>query len=248
MPTCWHEACEGRTHRHDGGVIIAGRTRSGKRWFWAATDMDGPEEHGYTDTEAEAIAAYRAAAERIAGTRDTSGSIYAGHAAGKLKRLNAARRAAKPAPDTRDARTVEHLYFVYDTDELNGRTAYHVGTAQIIKKTPKRIYFRYENGVTRSKQEATRFLDREVLERDGEVSLPGGWWEPERHLYATEDAAQAVIDARTAPKPEPVDLAGLRRAAADAHPDRGGTDEAFRAAHGRYIAAKRRAKTLTAAD
>ena len=42
------------------------------------------------------------------------------------------------------------------------------------------------------------------------------------------------------PVPEP-SLAQLRRAAADAHPDRGGSAGAFMAAHARYVEAKRRA-------
>lgn len=241
MPLCWPDGRTRCPHRHDEFLIL-GRTRSGKRWFWCVSNSTNAamHEHGYADTEPEAVAAYTVAAEHVAGERLCSCFIRAGYAASQLKRLNAAKRAAKPAPETDDTRIVEYLYgtYYYVSDDNRFPDRHGVTEFPITKKTAKRIYY------LRERDAGTGFVDRQVLERDGTVLNRGRMaHEDDFRLYATREAAQAVF---AAPEPEPVDLGALRRAAVDAHPDRGGSNEAFREAHARYERAKRRAKAQAA--
>jgi len=58
----------------DTPLIMWGRCRSGRRWFWAVPDFDGPREHGWADTEERAVNAAEAAVERLAGGRVTTGA------------------------------------------------------------------------------------------------------------------------------------------------------------------------------
>lgn len=103
MTICWPPGCD-HNYNHPGPSIYAGRCRSGRRWFWAATLLSGdyPWEHGWADTEKEAVATYRKAGERLArlDTRGREGvgcgSTNAGHAADRLKEVNAAKRRARP--------------------------------------------------------------------------------------------------------------------------------------------------------
>jgi hypothetical protein len=89
---------------------------------------------------------------------------------------------------------------------------------RITKKTPRRIY--YEAGYL------VRFVDRRRLEADGEVHRKSaGWWERDATVYLQPP----VLEQATAP-----DLGVLKAAMAAAHPDRGGTHEAFIAARRRY--------------
>lgn len=126
---------------------------------------------------------------------------------------------------------VEYLYgtlaYYNDDNEWVRRVVPH----RITKRTPKRIYYR------RGRAGRVGFVDRAILEAEGVVTNRGrSHWEDDYQLYATHGAALAAI----APDPEPT-LKELRRAAADAHPDRGGAHEAFLAAQARYETAKRRA-------
>jgi hypothetical protein len=85
-----------------------GRCKSGKRWFWIAAEMwadhkcddpvcvyGGPHECGWEDTEELAIKAMSEAIVRLGG-QPCSGHGNVGTAADALKRLNAAKRAARP--------------------------------------------------------------------------------------------------------------------------------------------------------
>src|SRR5260370_35373960 len=91
--------------------------------------------------------------------------------------------------------------------------------------------------VTRPYGDRTGYVSRQALERDGEV-----WYRAGReHLYATCERAQAIIDAHPRKPRGRRDLRELRRAMADAHPDRGGTNEEFIAARERYERALRQA-------
>jgi hypothetical protein len=245
MTLCWPGGRGRCPHKHDE-FLITGRTRSGKRWFWCVSNGDdaGIGEHGYADTDTEAEAAYTAAAERIAGERLCCCYSRAGYASRELKRLNAAKRAAKPASDADDARIVEYLYGTYHhvSDDNRFPDRYGIAEFPITKKTAKRVYY------LRNDDGATGFVDRQVLEREGEIKNRGrAYYDDDWHLYATREAAQAVLDSWTAPKTEPVDLQALRRAAVEAHPDRGGSNEAFREAHARYQRARQRAKAAATA-
>lgn len=126
--------------------------------------------------------------------------------------------AAEPTP-------AEFLYELWDANWDDGPLGnYQVLAHPITKKTARRIYFTYSTGGHRA-----GFVDRQRIEADGEVYH--GYTRRRLHLTPPE------IPARSKPQT----LAELKAAMADAHPDRGGTDEAFIAARQRY----ERARALT---
>src|SRR5688500_18326251 len=105
----------------------------------------------------------------------------------------------------------------------------HVVQFRITKKTPKRIYYIPENWG----RPVQRFVDRVALERAGQVRRrSAGWWEPDATVYLKPPELQQHA------KP---DLAALRAEMAAAHPDRGGSNEAFIAARQRYEQARKAA-------
>ena len=81
----------------------------------------------------------------------------------------------------------------------------------------------------------------------GAARLPGRpWYHRGGTVYATREAAEEYLYARERDLERKRHEAGpelrrLRMAMADAHPDRGGTDEEFMAARERYEQAVRRA-------
>ena len=111
--------------------IQYGRCRSGKRWFWAATQILNPEteKFGSADTEHQALVAARMAVIEIAGGKPASVSFSANLAAHKLRELNEAKRAARPGSSAKGSGPVELLY--------NDRG----DPFPIIKKTRARIYY-----------------------------------------------------------------------------------------------------------
>ena len=114
---------------------------------------------------------------------------------------------------------VEYLYELWDANWDDGPLGnYQVLRWEITKKTPKRIYFD-RNG-------HSGFVDRQRIEADGEVLH--GYTRRRLHLNPPELPGQ----------PKPPSLPELKAAMADAHPDRGGTDEAFIAARARYERAR----------
>jgi hypothetical protein len=124
---------------------------------------------------------------------------------------------------------VEFVYGIDSTvsDDTRFYRAPHVVKFRVVKKTPKRVYYEIKGW--------TRFVDRHRLETDGKVLRKrGGWWEPDLTVYLNPPA----IEQHKAPS-----LADLWTAMADAHPDRGGTDEAFIAARHRYEQARTRETT-----
>ena len=116
---------------------------------------------------------------------------------------------------------VEYLYELWDANWDDGPLGnYQIRRHPITKKTTKRIYFTYLNG-------RSGFVDRQQIEADGEIYH--GYTRRRLHLTPPEIPS----------RPKPPSLPELRKAMADAHPDRGGTDEAFIAARQRYEAAAR---------
>ena len=110
----------------------------------------------------------------------------------------------------------EFLYELWDANWDDGPLGnYQILRHPITKKTPKRIYF------TRGGSRAA-FVDRRQIEANGEIFY--------RPIARTLYLAEPQIPGR----PKPPSLPELRKAMADAHPDRGGTDEAFIAARQRY--------------
>lgn len=122
-----------------------------------------------------------------------------------------------------DLAATEYLYELWDANWDDGPLGnYQILAHPITRKTAKRIYF--TRGGSRP-----AFVDRQRIEADGEI-----FYRPiARTLYLRPPEIPH--------QPKPPSLPELRKAMADAHPDRGGTDEAFIAARQRYERA--RAKT-----
>jgi hypothetical protein len=139
---CWHP--DGRLHcgsaHRDDEHYSYGRCRSGRRWFWTAFSFGLQAEpfdtYGWADTEQEALDVARAAIVRAANGCKASAACWASAASHKLKELNAAKRAARPASGAADSKFVEYLfgYRSYDGERYLKRF-------QITKKTAKRIYY-----------------------------------------------------------------------------------------------------------
>ena len=122
----------------------------------------------------------------------------------------------------------EFLYELWDANWDDGPLGnYQILAHPITKKTARRIYFTYSTGGHRS-----GYVDRQKIEADGAVYH--GYTLRRLHLTRPEIPH----------RPKPSSLPELKQAMADAHPDRGGTDEAFIAARGRY----ERARALAAAS
>ena len=124
----------------------------------------------------------------------------------------------KDAPN--DLAVTEFLYELWDANWDDGALgSYQVLRHEITKKTAKRIYFTYLNG-------RTGYVDRQRIEVDGEIYH--GYTMRRLHLAPPELPHQ----------PKPPSLPELRKAMADAHPDRGGSSEAFITARSRYEQAR----------
>ena len=124
---------------------------------------------------------------------------------------------------------LEHAEFLYELWDANWDDG-PAGNWQILehpitKKTSKRIYFTYSTGSHRA-----GYVDRQRIEADGEIYH--GYTLRRLHLSRPE-----IPDHSKRPS-----LAELKQAMADAHPDRGGSDEAFIAARRRYESAKATAR------
>jgi hypothetical protein len=136
---CWHQDFERCRLDHKGdGFFYYGRCRSGRRWFWEASNFRDRNEkaHGWENTEQEAVAAARAAVVCMAGGHKAFAKFRPGFASETLKQINKAKRAASPPSDSKDSKFVEYLYS-YDRYEFEW-TFYRF---QIVKKTAKRIYY-----------------------------------------------------------------------------------------------------------
>ena len=118
-----------------------------------------------------------------------------------------------------DLARVEYLYELWDANWDDGPLGnYQILRHEITRKTGKRIYFHFRG--------RTAFVDRQQIESDGEI-----FYRPNaRTLYLAEPEIPH--------QPKLQSLAELKQAMADAHPDRGGSDEEFIAARRRYEAAK----------
>jgi hypothetical protein len=131
--------------------------------------------------------------------------------------------AAKQASD------VAPVEFLYGIEAEHGSgpdwVPMRVVKFRVTKKTARRIYY-----LPHEWRDEQRFVDRLTLERDGQVTRKsGGWWESDLTVYLDPP----VIEQTQSP-----DLVELKAAMAAAHPDRGGTDEAFIAARQRYDRAR----------
>jgi len=173
----------------------------------------------------------------IAGSRP--GRSHAG------EQISAARRKARPPkPEAYEAARFEYLYVPCVRIRCNGyfpETRRWVQEVPISRKTAKWIYYTSETWDRVEAVVSPGRISREDFEA-GVIPIPGDRHRPGpagRHFFATRDAAEADLHrgerertgqaAREAPP-----IKELRRAMADAHPDRGGTAEWFIEARRRY--------------
>lgn len=102
---------------------------------------------------------------------------------------------------------------------------YALQTWPIIKRTEKRIYFRGgDTGCVDWKRERTSFIDLSKFNADGVA-----WHRKLQELLHLSRPPEIQT------RPKPKTISELKREMADAHPDRGGTNEAFIAARQRYV-------------
>ncbi|GAA3590684.1 hypothetical protein [Streptomyces osmaniensis] len=131
-----------------------------------------------------------------------------------------------------DLEAVEYLYAIeadhYEGDDSRFYVPKRVITFRITKKTAKRIYYlRHE----RLGRHDIGYIDRQQIEAEGELfRKSAGWWEADARLYLKPPVLEVY-----APAP---DLAALKAAMRAAHPDMGGSHEAFLEAHERYERAR----------
>lgn len=150
-------------------------------------------------------------------TCDVYNCVAAAHLTDRPMRdaLAAATPPVLPAP-------VEYLYELWDANWDDGPLGnYEIRRHPITRKAPRRILFTF--------MDRPSFVDRERIEADGAI-----YHRPLRCLLY-------LAPPELPTHPEPASLQTLRRAMADAHPDRGGTETAFMTAHTAYQEARRRA-------
>lgn len=144
---------------------------------------------------------------------------------------------------TADLAPIEYLYGTWWSDDDNGYHVMSVIPFRIVKKTAKRIFYVKDwiNGETAR----LGSVNRQELEDKGEVyNHSRGYWNADFHLTAKpHDLDTNRVD----PSALKAELAKLRVEMADVHPDRGGTDAAFIAAHKRYEAAREKFRRLVPA-
>ncbi len=239
-----------------------GRCRSGQRWFWSAhTFGTGRCANGFVATDAEAMDAAMLAIRDFREGLPILAQVSHGCASHALKELNKAKRAARPPPDTTDSRVVDYLFSGKRSDYGYGNLNLH--RFRITKRTAKRIFYAREcesvdehgepitsMGRDVSGRGKVGFVDRVKLETDGSIWTSHTWW-PDWHLYLSLEALIADLRRHDEKPIDPTDLAALKQAMADAHPDHGGSTAAFIAARARYVAARRSQRagaTVTAAE
>lgn len=261
---CWHHRNK-RSDRcgikhSDDILFLYGRCRSGRKWFWAVRSSYRLEKeaHGWEDTEQGALDAARAAVKEFVQGHRTGAFFDAGTASYKLKEINAERRAARPSSSSTHSKPTEYLfsYHAYVSDQDSRVTRYFY-RFQIVKKTAKRIYYLdtaeeideltgelVDRGyplIPDLKYVQHGFVDRQKLEADGEVRNRGRHWSSDDyHLYAS---LQTVRERHSLCDAAREDISALKAAMAAAHPDRGGSNEAFIEARRRYVDARRRVRS-----
>ena len=177
------------------------------------------------------------------------------------------RWACAPKAVASDAAPVEYLYVPCARVRYHGHAAETrrwVQEVPIVRKTAKWIYYASDSWNRREAVVSPGRVSREAFETDrhgypaGVIPVPGDHrpGPAGRLLFATRQAAEdhlhrgarerAEQAAPPAPPvkaaPQTLPLRELRRAMADAHPDRGGTAEQFIKAHRRYQTVLRAAR------
>lgn len=191
--------------------------------------------------------AARAVVKRSAAAETVVVIAWHGTARSTLKLINAVRRRERPTPPYRGGTDTAPVEYLYGTDwqpTSRNRFGEPVGEREVVvefritKKTARRIYYSRDNGAMTEQDRARGgYVDRQAMERDGHVRTSRGYWEADSILF---------LDPPDVTGPAPVDrsadLSRLKAEMADAHPDRGGTNEAFIVARRCYEQAVRRVR------
>ena len=116
-----------------------------------------------------------------------------------------------------------------------------------VKKTAKLIYYASDSWDRREAVVSPGCISREQFETDGVIPIPGYRHRPgptARLFFASREAAEAALYREEGERAkrgrlQAPPIRDLRRAMADAHPDRGGSAEQFIEARRRYETALR---------
>lgn len=230
-------------------LIVWGRCRDAQRWFWSARVIGGPGEHGWAKDRNTAARRANAAAVKLAAGRYASIRVDDETAEIKLAAVKAA-KASKAKTENRqhaaDGDGAANLYAIeagyYDH---GSRQWIHskVVRLPITRKTPKRIYFLRSSEPGEFEQ---GYIDRQHFEAHG-------WVWSSRYSKIHAQPPKVPDDKpfipppfnpyRAAAAPSVDEVKRLKAEMRAAHPDVGGTDEAFIAAREKYVKARDRAKT-----
>jgi hypothetical protein len=163
--------------------------------------------------------------------------------------VSVARKARPPKPGAHEAVPVEYLYVPCVRIRDNGdfaETRRWVQEVPIVKKTAKEIYYASDSWDRAEAVVSPGCISRDEFEA-GVIPIPGDRRRPGpagRQFFSTREAAEADLHrgerepAEQAAREAPA-IKQLRRAMADAHPDRGGTAERFIETHRQYETALR---------
>jgi hypothetical protein len=213
-----------------------GRCRSGQRWFWTVhgwawghhqTGEGYLEDSGFAATEEGALFDGTAAIKGLSAGRRVIVHYSHQSASHKLKKINAEKRRARPPSDAKGSRAIEYLY--------SWRERY-----RIIKRTKQRVYY-LKDGEDID-EHGDPIVNPYHMRSDDEVGfitltkLKNGSASGYRWLYPS---LEEMLAEHRRDEPEKPDLAALKAAMADAHPDRGGSSAEFIAARQAYVAARR---------
>jgi hypothetical protein len=172
---------------------------------------DGPHEHGKEDTEDAAVAAARTAVERLAEGRPAVAGLHHGMATRVLREINAWETKVKLSSTT-GGNPVGYLYvpciegsrhFSFDEDPSHYRFRRErrrwVDEVPIVKKTAKRVYYDVSENWDRQRGVVKlAHIDRQALERDGKIDIPGKWhsWRSDgSQFFVTREAAEEDLEA-----------------------------------------------------
>jgi hypothetical protein len=240
-------------------LAFFGRCRSGTRWFWSASAWGHRPEtqedrHGLADTEDEATSAALQAILEMKDRPLMKAIVSHQMTSHRLKTLNAEKRQQRPPADGSDANIVEYLYAHHSCwddgnqcacRDLEGseRILYHTVKYPIRRKTKQQIF--YDRNFEYLRADLKNYRHYDAAERTGrvkrqEIELERHVWarQERERLYASPDDLLADCLRYQPDKPSKEErLATIRQRKAEmaaAHPDVGGSNEAFIKARRRY--------------
>lgn len=229
----------------DPPLIHWGRCRSGTRWYWYAQITGGDSKDGWAAHQVEATRRGNAAAVKLAAGRYAVIRINDEAAEARAEAATAAKQAKAKAEHEQRTADGNHPVELYAIEpgyyDYGARRWVHskIVRLPVVKKTAHRIYYLRSS---EPDEYETGYIDRQEFEaigcvhssRYGLISAQRPELPPETPFVPPKHTTHYYR-----PSAPPPDLKQLKAAMAAAHPDHGGTSEAFIAARERYVAAKR---------